>query len=122
MPAAKPADPLDRAELNRLEILVYLIPVFGFFPALWTLSCRDNHAARRNASRLAVTLALGWLGGYLGLGAGAETIDAATLPLLILASLLTSGYFLANIWLMVRLWQGKSVRLPGVSQVGDRLF
>jgi hypothetical protein len=120
MASAKSVRP-ERADLNRLEILVYLIPVFGFFPALWTLYRQEDQGAKRNASRLAVTLALGWLAGYLLLGIGAQA-DAATLPLLILASLLTSGYFLANIWLMVRLWQGKSVRLPGVSQVGDRLF
>jgi hypothetical protein len=118
----KQTDPLESSDLNRLQILVYLIPVVGFFPSLWTLYRQDQDSAKRNASRLAVTLSLGWIVGYILLGAGAQAADSATLPLLILASLLTSGYFLANIWLMVRLWQGKPVRLPGISQVGDRLF
>jgi hypothetical protein len=122
MASMKQTDPLESSDLNRLQILVYLIPVVGFFPSLWTLYRQEQDGAKRNASRLAVTLSLGWIVGYILLGAGAQTVDSATLPLLILASLLTSGYFLANIWLMVRLWQGKPVRLPGISQVGDRLF
>uniref|UniRef100_A0ACD5GVH4 Uncharacterized protein n=1 Tax=Desertifilum tharense IPPAS B-1220 TaxID=1781255 RepID=A0ACD5GVH4_9CYAN len=38
------------------------------------------------------------------------------------SSLLTSGYFLINFWLMVRLWQRKSTRLPGVSHLSDRVL
>ncbi len=68
-----------------------------------------------------VTLALGWLIGYLLLGVGAETAESLSLPLLITSSLLTSGYFLVNLWLMVRLWQRKSLRLPIVSKLSDRL-
>ena len=33
----KPSDLLESEDLNRLQIFIYLIPVLGFFPALWTL-------------------------------------------------------------------------------------
>jgi hypothetical protein len=118
-------DPYKERDLERLQIFIYLVPVIGFLPALWTLYHQQGSLEQRNASRLVVTLTMAWVLGYLLLGAGAQLAHGAsansTLSLLILSSLLTSGYFLANLWLMVRLWQRKSLRLPGISQVGDRL-
>lgn len=118
-----PSDPYKDRDLQRLQIFICLIPVIGFFPALWTLWQPQTSPEQRNASRLAVTLAIGWMLGYLLLGAGSQLSSGttATLSLLILSSLLTSGYFLANLWLMVRLWQRKSLRFPGISQLSDRL-
>ncbi len=115
---------LKEQDLNRLQIFVTLIPVIGFLPALWTLYRQQSSPAVQNASRLVVTLTLGWLLGYGLLGAGAQFASdstVSTLSLLILSSLLTSGYFLVNLWLMVRLWQRKSLRLPGISRLSDRL-
>jgi hypothetical protein len=114
-------NPFGEQDLKRLQMFIYLIPVVGFFPAMWTLYWRRGSREQRNASRLAVTLALGWMVGYVLLGAGTEIVDGSALSLLIVTSLLTSGYFLANIWLMVRLWQRKSLRLPGISRLSDRL-
>jgi len=114
-------DRLKEENLKRLQMFIYLVPIVGFFPALWTLYRGKGDRELRNASRLAVTLAGGWLLGYLLLGAGAKALDGVSIQLLILASLLTSGYFVINIVLMVRLWQHKALRLPGVSQWGDRL-
>lgn len=118
-------DPYSERNLERLQIFVYLIPVIGFLPALWTLYHQQGSAEQRNVSRLVVTLTTGWVLGYLLLGAGSQFTSGAsltsTLSLLILSSLLTSGYFLANLWLMVRLWQHKSLRLPGISRLSDRL-
>jgi hypothetical protein len=117
----KQSDPLESENLDRLQISIYLIPVLGFFPALWTLYRQTGGRSRQNASRLAVTLAMGWIIGYAMLGAGAQAEDSLALPLLVTSSLLTSGYFLVNIWLMVRLWQGQAVRLPGISRLSDRI-
>ncbi len=117
----KDIDPLDNQDLKRLQIFFYLIPVVGFFPAIWTLYRNEGGRQRKALSRLVVTLALGWLFGYILLGTGAQTSESLTLPLLLMSSLLTSGYFLVNLWLMVRLWQRKPLRLPGVSHLSDRL-
>lgn len=115
-------DPFKERDLERLQIFVYLIPVIGFLPALWTLYQQQGSLEQRNTSRLTVTLTTGWVLGYVLLGASAQLTDGSSaLSLLILSSLLTSGYFLANLWLMVRLWQKKSLRLPGISQLSDRL-
>lgn len=111
----------ENQAIKRLQLFLYLVPVVGFFPALWTLYYRRGTRQQEDLSRVVVTLTLGWLFFYILLGIGAETADSLSLPLLLTSSLLTSGYFLTNIWLMVRLWQRKSVRLPIISRVGDRL-
>lgn len=115
----KELDPLDNQELKRLQLFVYLVPVIGFLPALWTLYRRQGAREQQAVSRLSVTLALGWLLGYILLSAGAQTSEFWTLRLLFLNSLLTSGYFLVSIGLMVRLWQGKLPRLPGISRIAE---
>ncbi|HEY9295715.1 MAG TPA: hypothetical protein VIQ31_04970 [Phormidium sp.] len=102
------------------QLFIYLIPVVGFFPALWTLYRRDSDRQQQTVSRLSVTLALGWLLAYGLLGAGvAQASETLTLRLLFINGLLTSGYFLVSLWLMVRLWQRKSVRIPGVSGLAE---
>ncbi len=68
-------------------------------------------ADARGVSRLAVNLALGWLSAYLLLETGARTAEFFALPLLLTSSLVTSGYFLTCIWLMIRVSQGRSVSL-----------
>jgi hypothetical protein len=114
-------DPFESQDLKRLQLFLYLVPVVGFFPALWTLYRGQGTRQQKNLSRLVVTLALGWLLGYILLGVGANASEALSLPLLITSSLFTSGYFLVNLWLMVQLWRRKVLRLPIVSKLGDRL-
>lgn len=113
--------PLKNSESNHLTLFFYLVPVVGFFPALWTLYYRRGTRQQEDLSRVVVTLTLSWLIAYILLSVGAETSESLSLPLLIATSLVTSGYFVTHIWLMVRLWQRKSVRLPIISQLGDRL-
>lgn len=112
--------------LQRLGLFIYLIPVFGVLPALWTLNRRQSSKSHREVSRLVVILALVWVSGYscLNLGAGwSGEVDAQGLrtSLLLLNTLLTSSYFLTQIGLMVRLWQGQSLQLPGLSRLARHL-
>ncbi len=100
--------------------------MFGFFPACWTLYRRRGSEQQRVASRLAITLSLAWALGYSLLKAEGEAMiegNAELLGVLLLLtnSLLSSGYFLVNLWLMVQLWQRKTLKLPGVSQVSKYL-
>ncbi|ARV63270.1 hypothetical protein BZZ01_27485 [Nostocales cyanobacterium HT-58-2] len=103
-------------------LLLYLIPVVGFFPSLWTLYRRQGTREQLAVSRLSIILVFTWLMGYLLLATGATTSEFFTLRLLILNSFLTSGYFLVSIWLIVRTVKGKSKRLPGVSRFAERLL
>lgn len=106
----------------KTQLLIYLIPVIGVFPSLWTLYRRQGSREQLAASRLSISLAFTWFLGYLLLATGAETSDFFALRLLILNSFLTSGYFLVSIWLIFRLLQGKSHRLPGFSRFAERVL
>lgn len=111
-------DPLENQDLIRLQLFIYLVPVLGFFPALWTLYRRQGTREQQAVSRLSVTLAFSWLLGYILLSASVPS-EFWTLRLLFMNSLLTSGYFLVSLGLMVRLWQRKSPRLPGISPMAE---
>ncbi len=115
----KEPDPLENSDLNRLQVFVYLIPIIGFFPALWTLYRRQGTREQQTASRLSVTLAFAWLLGYILLSAGEQFSDFFPLRLLFMNTLLTSGYFAVSLGLMVRVWQRKSLRLPGMTRVAE---
>jgi hypothetical protein len=112
-------DPLDNQNLQRLQLFAYLLPVIGFFPALWTIYRRQGTREQQAVSRLSVTLAFAWLVGYILLLSGAQLTEFWSFRLLFMNTMLTSGYFLVSVWLMVRLWQGKLPRLPGISQVAE---
>lgn len=107
---------------SKKQLLLYLIPVVGFFPSLWTLYRRQGNREQVAVSRLSITLALLWVLGYLLLITGAATSDFFSLRLLILNSFFTSGYFLVSVWLILRMIQGKSQRLPGLSNLAERLL
>jgi hypothetical protein len=109
----------ENLALQRLQLFIYLIPVFGFFPALWTLYRRQGTREQQAVSRLSVTLAFGWLLGYILLSTAAPSSQFWTIRLLFMNSLLTSGYFLVSLGLMVRLSQGKLPRLPGISRIAE---
>ena len=117
----KDVDPFDNPDIRHLQLYLYLTPVFGVFPALWTLYRRQGSREQLAVSRLAVTLAFGWLLGYILLAAGAGTSESGRIPMLLANSLLTSGYFVLSISLMIRLWQRQSLRLPLISRFSERV-
>ncbi len=108
--------------MPKTQLLLYLIPIIGFFPSLWTLYRRRGSREQLAISRLSIALALTWLLGYLLLATGAATSDFFTLRLFILNSFLTSSYFLVSVWLIFRLIQGKSGRLPGFTTLAERVI
>jgi hypothetical protein len=110
-------DSLEPDEIRHLQLFLVLVPVFGFFPALWMLYRNQGGRQERALSRLVIRLALGWLAAYVLLGIGAINSDSLHLPTLMTASLMTSGYFLLNLWMMMRLWQRKSIHLPLLGKV-----
>lgn len=115
------SNPPASPSIDRLKLFIYLVPIFGFFPALLSLYRGEGTRQEQAISRLAVTLAFAWLGAYVLLGTGTHISEALSLRLLVTSSLLTTGYFLTNLWLMARLWRRKSVRLPGLSKLSDSL-
>ncbi|MEM9215725.1 MAG: hypothetical protein AAGD25_15465 [Cyanobacteria bacterium P01_F01_bin.150] len=115
-------DELDNEDVRRLTLFLYLVPVAGFFPAVWTLYRRLGDRQQQSVSRLSVTLTMTWLLSYLVVNLGATTASPnMAFTLLIVSSLLTSGYFLVNIGLMLQLFRRKRLWLPVLSQWSDRL-
>ena len=106
---------------ERPKLYLYLVPIVGFFPALWTVYRRAGSKGERSVARLSVLLAFLWLSGHFLLEAGAQTSEIWTLPLLVTSSLWTSSYFLISVGLMFRVWQGKPPWLPLLSRTSDRL-
>ncbi|WP_414528103.1 hypothetical protein [Nodularia chucula] len=121
-------EPIDDSQytqetvISQKQLFLYLIPVIGFFPSLWTLYHRKGTKEQLMVSRLSITLAFTWLLGYSFLATGAATSEFLTLRMLILNSFLTSGYFLVSVWLIIRLIQGKSHRLSGFSRFAERVL
>jgi hypothetical protein len=112
----------DIDTLERLETFLYLTPVIGLLPSIWAIYRRQGDKRQLAACRLSVFLALAWLSIYLSLNVGADLSGASTIGfrLLFLNSLATSGYFMASLWLMMLLWQKKSLKLPGFSALAKR--
>lgn len=102
-------------EIRSLQLLLYLMPIFGIIPAIWSLSRSGSSPQERNLSRMAIRLALTWFAGYLLF----DTASQATgqLPILLASSLFTSGYFVLNLIVMLQLWQKKTVQLPFFGRV-----
>ena len=110
--------------LERLETFFYLTPVIGLLPSIWAIYRRQGDKRQLAACRLSVFLTLAWLSVYLSLNVGADLSGASTIGfrLLFLNSLATSGYFMASLWLMMLLWQKKSLKLPGFSALAERII
>ncbi len=111
--------------LLRLRLYLNLVPVFGVPASLWTLygTNRQPEPTLKQVSRLAVVLGMGWLLATVLLSAGAhsEFSQAATLRLWLVNGFVGTGYFVANLWLMLRVSRGKTIKLPGLTTLSRRL-
>ncbi len=117
----KKASPASGETLERLKLTLYLVPIFGVVPAAYSLWHKQGSRQELSVSRLVVTLAVTWVVAYGLLSTGSHLSPGLSLRLLITNTLFTTGYTLTNLVLMVRLLQGKSVNLPGFSQLSKWL-
>lgn len=116
----------DRQDLQRLRLFLYFIPIVGIFPAFWSLYRKDQQPnpskpmARtqgspekqrdRAASQLSIKLTGIWLIALFLVNTGGAVTEMPQLPLLVLSSLVTSGYFVSNVWLMRQFSQRQNSR------------
>lgn len=117
----KPATPSSGDTFERLKLMIYLVPIFGVVPAGYSLWTKQGSRQEQSVSRLVITLALSWVMVYGLLSAGSHLAPGLSLRFLISNTLVTTGYTLTNLVLMIRLLQGKSVKLPGFSPISRRL-
>jgi hypothetical protein len=115
----------DSDVLVRLETFLYLTPVIGLLPSIWAIYRRQRSQKQLAVCRLSILLACVWLSTYLSLNVGADLAGSSTaigFRLLFINSLATSSYFLTSLWLMLLLWQNKSLRLPGFSALAEQVI
>ncbi|PSB40668.1 hypothetical protein [Chamaesiphon polymorphus] len=112
----------DLDALDRLETFLYLIPVMGVLPSMWAIYRRQRDKRQLAVCRLSILLAFIWLTTYMSLNVGADISGSSAIGfrLLFLNGLATSTYFMTSLWLMMLLWQKKSLRLPGFSNLAER--
>ena len=108
---------------RHLQLWLYLLPIVGVIPSIWTLYRDKGRVEQQKASRLSITLALTWIGLYVLLSLSAERAsEILAFRLLYTNALLTTGYFLScTIW-MLGLKKGNLPQIPKVSKFtyGDR--
>jgi len=106
------------------RLSLYLLPILGTIPALWLLYRQKGTPRERRVSRLSLLLALSWLIAYSLLGVGSHVTPSTvwSVRFLYLDGLITSGYFVTCLVLLIRLWRGKPPKLPGISALADQLF
>lgn len=135
IPAAIDRAAFQRSEQTRLKLILYLIPFVGFLPALWSLyhspvrspkfSRKEpkDHRSRKEGqvARLAVTSGGIWAVVTVLLSTGALTGEGIGIGTLISASVLTSGYFLVNVWLMIQVLRRQRLYLAGLSEVSENI-
>ncbi|WRH65818.1 MAG: hypothetical protein RSE13_18920 [Planktothrix sp. GU0601_MAG3] len=112
----------ENPEHERLQLFVYLIPIFGFFPALWTLYRQQGTKQQQAVSRLVIVLAFSWLTALILLGTGDYSAESLTLPMLLTSSLLTSSYFIVSLGLMIKVWKRQPIWLPGISRLAEQVL
>lgn len=112
----KDNDPFNEQKLNKFKLTFYLLPVVGWIPSVLALYGKQASKEQKAVGRLSISLTLIWAIAYFSLSLGAsQTTEFLMLRLLYLNGLLTTGYLLTCFFMMLRLWQGKTVRLPGIN-------
>ncbi|MFM1842895.1 MAG: hypothetical protein RLZZ490_1633 [Cyanobacteriota bacterium] len=95
-------------KLMRLRLCLYLLPIAGIVPSLWQIQQTPKTVWERRQYRLSqrsLQLTLVWLILYGLLWGGSSLLtDVNGLRLLYLNGLLTSGYFLACLGWMARIF------------------
>jgi hypothetical protein len=115
-------DPFREQKLQKMRLSFYLLPIVGSLLSLWTLSRSQGDLEQREISRLSISVTLIWSIVYSLLWTGAgQSSEIVSFRLLYANAIATSGYFFFCCMLTVRLWQGKSLRLPGISKIADEL-
>jgi hypothetical protein len=119
---------------RRLRLFIYLVPLFGIIPSIWSLQkAKQNYEAHngrppnlrsrreQQISRLSITLTLAWLILMAGLLGSSNLTELSGASVKLAASTLTSSYFLTCFWMMVQLWRRQRLWFPGLSNLSDRL-
>ena len=66
----------ETKKLQKLQLWLYLLPVVGVIPSLWTIYRGRGNFEQKKTSRLSIVLLFLWLTSYISLSIGAgQTSD-----------------------------------------------
>lgn len=101
-------DPFGDRKLERLQLMLYLIPFLGVIPSAWTWYRGERKGEQGQISRLSLNLTLGWLLFYALLWTGATFTDQTlSFRFLYWNGLLTSAYILLCLGIIFKVWRQK---------------
>ena len=101
-------DPFGDRKLERLQLMLYLIPFLGVIPSAWTWYRGERKGEQGQISRLSLNLTLGWLLFYAFLWTGATFSDQTlSFRFLYWNGLLTSAYILLCLGIIFKVWRQK---------------
>jgi hypothetical protein len=99
--------------IRKLQLSLYLLPIVGIIPALFTLNSKYSCQKQKKVSTLSLKLFFFWLLSYICLWLGAiASSEVVFIRLLYLNGILTTGYFLTCLVFALLIWRGKMPRLP----------
>jgi hypothetical protein len=103
------SDPFYEGKLQKLQLMAYMVPVLGALPGLWTLLYRSRPSSReRSVSRISVTLTLAWAILYVMLWLSSDRwAEVGSFRSLYANGILTTGYIVACLAMMLKIWRGK---------------
>jgi hypothetical protein len=111
--------PSKQDNLDKFQLSLYMLPIVGIVPSLWSLFSGQSNLQQKKVSRTSINLMLIWLFLYISLWLGSNiTTELLSLRLLYLNGLLTTGYFLSCLSLAIAIWQGKTPNLPWLNFFG----
>lgn len=100
--------PTRQDNLDKFQLSLYLLPIVGIIPSLWTLFSQTSNPQQKKVSRTSINLILIWLLVYVSLWLSSQnTSELVAIRLLYLNGLLTTGYFLSCLGFTIAIWQGK---------------
>ncbi len=92
--------------LDKFQLSLYLMPIAG--PIYVLMSFGSIEGSHVKTAMLSLRLGIGWIIAYSALSLGSNlTTDLFSLRLLYLNGLLTTGYFLACLFFILRIWNRK---------------
>ena len=64
--------PSKQDNLDKFQLSLYMLPVVGILPSLWTLSSQHGNLQQKKVSRLSINLMSIWLLMYISLWLGSN--------------------------------------------------
>jgi hypothetical protein len=109
---------IEERQNRGLKQWIYLLPIVGIIPAIWTLADSQSPTKQKQASRLSIGLFITWLSLYILLFLGADASpNILAFRLLYANALTTTGYFVTCLILIMVLNPQRSIYYGQIKKI-----